>query len=306
MSETDSRELVADSSEMVCEYVDSGGQRLSFEPHRGVIRGVKLLGLRSQNGRRYSVAALRSAVSLYEGAKVNVNHPDRGPMAARDYRDRLGVVRNVRLEASSGLFGDLHYNPKHALAQQLEWDAEHTPQNVGLSHNVLAKTRRDGEGVLVEAITRVQSVDLVADPATTSGLFEGRAAKVATDPPAGESDDLPDESLEETNAQLREQLDQLRAEQESVQRRERLERLMAAHGVPQGAGEPVVTDVFLESLDRASDEDAARIIGDRARLVEWARSRQGPVSKEQPSPVVRRRDQATTSADFVRAITRKQ
>jgi thioesterase domain-containing protein len=43
---------------------------------------------------------------------------------------------------------------------------------VGLSHNVLANTHREGEQLFVESIVHVQSVDLVADPATTGGLFE--------------------------------------------------------------------------------------------------------------------------------------
>jgi hypothetical protein len=66
----------------------------------------------------------------------------------------------------------LHYNPQHALAGQLEWDAEHSPESVGLSHNVMAQTTKRGEHTVVEAITRVLGVDLVADPATTRGLYE--------------------------------------------------------------------------------------------------------------------------------------
>ena len=47
---------------------------------------------------------------------------------------------------------------------------------MGFSHNVEARLGRRGERVVVEAITRVQSVDLVADPATTRGLFESATA----------------------------------------------------------------------------------------------------------------------------------
>ncbi|MGO9597438.1 MAG: hypothetical protein ACLP7Q_05395, partial [Isosphaeraceae bacterium] len=54
-------------------------------------------------------------------------------------------------------------------------DAEHAAENVGFSHNVEARTSRRGDRVVVEAILRVQSVDLVADPATTRGLFESAA-----------------------------------------------------------------------------------------------------------------------------------
>jgi hypothetical protein len=161
-------------NESLQEFVDSRGVSLRVD-REGVLRGVKLLGPHSRNGRRYLPEALAEAVSLYEGAKVNVNHAHSGPLAARDYRDRIGVIRAVEARAD-GLFGDLHFNPRHALAEQLLWDAEHAPENVGLSHNVQARTRRDGEQTVVEAIVHVQSVDLVADPATTQGLFESEAA----------------------------------------------------------------------------------------------------------------------------------
>jgi hypothetical protein len=159
-------------TEVLQEFVDSRGVTLRVDRAAGVLRGVKLIGLESLNGRRYRPEALAAAVSLYEGAKVNVNHPKEGPLAPRDYRDRLGVIRGVEFRSEEGLFGDLHFNPKHAVAEQLAWDAEHNPRNVGFSHNVLARLTRDGAQSLVEAITHVQSVDLVADPAATRGLFE--------------------------------------------------------------------------------------------------------------------------------------
>jgi len=76
---------------------------------------------------------LARAVALYEGAKVNVNHPKGHPRSPRDYQDRIGQVRNVtarihsgntgeasrysgQANADEGLFGDLYFNPKHALA----------------------------------------------------------------------------------------------------------------------------------------------------------------------------------------------
>ena len=159
-------------SETLQEFVDSRSQRLRVDRAAGIIRGVKLLGLASRNGRRYRENALVEAARLYEGAKVNINHPKGHPLSPRDYQDRLGEIRGVEFRGGEGLFGDLHFNPKHALSEQLMWDAEHAPQNVGLSHNVLARTTREGDETAVEAITKVQSIDLVADPATTAGLFE--------------------------------------------------------------------------------------------------------------------------------------
>lgn len=159
-------------SEQIQEYCDSRGVRMRVDRESGVLRGVKILGLKSRNGRSYLPGALRQAAALYENAKVNVNHPKGHPASPRDYQDRLGQIRGVELRPDEGLFGDLHFNPKHALAEQLVWDAEHAPENVGFSHNVEARTARRGEEVVVEEISRVQSVDLVADPATTRGLFE--------------------------------------------------------------------------------------------------------------------------------------
>jgi len=152
---------------------------VTVDREKGVIRGVKLLGLSSRNGRRYSENALAEAVGKYEGAKVNTNHPKGSAFTPRDYQDRLGAVHNVQHRKGDGLYGDLHYNPKHPIAEQLAWDAENAPGNVGLSHNVQGKTAKRGNEVVVESIGRVQSVDLVADPATTSGLFEHECVTLA-------------------------------------------------------------------------------------------------------------------------------
>ena len=147
------------------------GLRIDRAAHR--LRSVKILGFTSTNGRTYELEAVRRALPLYEGARVNINHPAGAAAGPRDYHDRLGVLVDVQLDEGQGLFGDLFYNPKHPLAEQLLWDAEHAPHNVGLSHNVLARTARRGDRTVVTEIVAVVSVDLVADPATTRGLFEG-------------------------------------------------------------------------------------------------------------------------------------
>lgn len=157
--------------ESLLEYTDSRGATLAVDRETGVIRGVKILGAQSRNGRVYPHETLVKARELYEGAKVNVNHPKGSPTSPRDYQDRIGLIRNVSI-AEGGLFGDLHFNPRHGLAAQLEWDAQHAPENVGLSHNVTARTSQRDQRTIVEAITRVVSVDLVADPASTHGLYE--------------------------------------------------------------------------------------------------------------------------------------
>jgi hypothetical protein len=301
-------------SELLQEFVDSGSQQLRVDRELGVIRGVKLLGLSSRNGRRYRETALAEAASLYEGSKVNVNHPKGHPLSPRDYQDRLGVIRGVQLRPGEGLFGDLHFNPKHGLSEQLMWDAEHASQNVGLSHNVLARTSRRGDETEVEAITKVQSIDLVADPATTRGLFEqtepcARAGSSST--PAGAVDrpahevlevrsgkwdqltleqlqllrpDLMQEIEEAQEAQLQDvrgHLDLLAAREAAAQRRERISQLLLEHELPlpqskDESARRIVSDHFLQTLMTASTDDAVRrLVEERAALVHSARDWRG-------------------------------
>ena len=193
-------------TDMLQEFCDSRGVAMRVDAAAGVIHGVKVLGLESRNGRSYLPEALAEAARLYEDAKVNVNHPKGNPAGPRDYQDRIGTIRSVAPRPGEGLFADFHFNPKHALAEQLIWDAEHAPENVGFSHNVEARLgRRDGR-VVVEEITRVQSVDLVADPATTRGLFES-------------SEQVDDDGIQEQTAELvrlRQEIERLAALVEQV------------------------------------------------------------------------------------------
>lgn len=270
-------------SELLREYVDSRGVTVEVDRQAGVIRGVKILGLASRNGRVYRSEALEEAVPLYERAKVNVNHPKGAPNAPRDYQDRLGVICNVVLRPGEGLFGDLHFNPKHALAEQLIWDAEHLPENVGLSHHVEARTRREGDQVVVEAILRVQSVDLVADPATTRGLFESGDVAASRPLPSAwtvedlrrERPDLVEALSRETAAELsrlREELGRLQEAEAAWRKRQRVEQLLKEYQLPeperaQGWARLVVSPAFVQTLLDSPDEAAMRrLLEDRAAL----------------------------------------
>lgn len=285
-------------NEVLQELVNSRGVAMRVERDRGIIRGVKLLGLESRNGRRYRPIALASAAALYEGAKVNVNHPKGNPLAARDYQDRLGSVRNVSV-CEDGLFGDLHFNPKHALAEQLAWDAAHAPENVGFSHNVEARTSREANQIVVEAILKVQSVDLVADPATTRGLFESAGESALQG--QGAADELHEAVAHHTAekpaaeiAALRAQVDRLQACIAVHERREVARRLLREFKLPDpealgGTANSIVSELFLETVLSAADERAMRaIVQERADAIAAARkpprsvaSPSRPVSREQ-------------------------
>ncbi len=268
---------------MLQEFCDSRGVSMRVDRQAGVIRGVKLLGLESRNGRTYLPEALAQAAPLYEDAKVNVNHPKGNPNGPRDYQDRIGTIRGVAVRPGEGLFGDFHFNPKHGLAEQLMWDAEHAPENVGFSHNVEARVGRRGERVVVEAITRVQSVDLVADPATTRGLFESAAAvQEDTAAPLTLDDlrrDYPQlvESIGQEQAaeieRLRQEVERFAALEAAHQKRSVVRRLLGEFNLPDPeVNEPwtrtIVSEQFVESLLAAPDEPAMRaLVEERAKLV---------------------------------------
>jgi hypothetical protein len=248
------------TTETLQEFVDSRGLPLRADKTKGVIYGVKILGGQSRNGRLYPSETLSQAAGLYEEAKVNVNHPKGDPNAPRDYQDRIGTVRNVVARRDEGLFADFHFNPKHVLAEQLLWDAEHSPENVGFSHNVEARVARQGDRVVVEAITRVRSVDLVADPATTRGLFESQ------ENPAGDPNDG---ELE----RLRGEVERLRLQEESRNRRDAMETALREFHLPQpDATDPLQRAItsrrFVELLLASGDRQTMReLIEDRSVLV---------------------------------------
>jgi hypothetical protein len=297
-------------TDILQEYCDSRGVAMRVDRPAGVIRGVKVLGLESRNGRSYLPDALAQAARLYEGAKVNVNHPRGNPAAPRDYQDRLGSIRGVAMRPGEGLFADLYFNPKHALAEQLIWDAEHAPENVGFSHNVEALvSRRDGR-LVVEAITRVQSVDLVADPATTRGLFESQAATDAEKTDGAKSAQSPaaDNLQEQADelARLRQEVERFRALEERRQRREQVAALLGEFGLPDPhAADPLAKTVsserFVESLLVVDAATARAMVEDRARLVRalnGAKSRPLSVEQHLLAPAAPR-----DAKSFVEAIT---
>ena len=150
-----------------------GDKPFKVDRDAGVIHDVKIIGLSSLHNRDYPIEVLTKAKPLYEGAKVYIDHPSKEKQAtSRSYRDGFGEIRNVR-ETADGLRGDLHYNRKHALAEQVAEDAERFPGQFGLSQNADGSARKNGKRWVVESIDEVFSVDVVGRPATNKGLFEG-------------------------------------------------------------------------------------------------------------------------------------
>ncbi len=305
------------TDERLQEYASSRGLALRVDRTQSLIRGVKILGLESRNGRSYMPEALAAAAALYEGAKVNVNHPRAAAAAPRDYQDRLGSICGVSFRSGEGLFADLHYNPKHALAEQLAWDAEHAPEHVGFSHNVEARTAQREGRTVVEAILTVQSVDLVADPATTSGLFEAAAAT-----PAGQPTRDPDQVQEDATVALDEvtRLEQTVVQlRQAARRRERLDEAAAClrqRGLPSlddtsSLAHTLLDEDFRAELAAAESRQAVvKLVEQREQLIaaaatwhEQRRQSTRPTSREQrlvDAPLL----EAADARQFVDCISR--
>ncbi len=138
----------------------------------GVIHGVLVCGTESANGRQYPWGAgLTCDPAVYEGRPVNCDH---GKAATVDRR--LGWLANVRVGSDGRPRADLHVLTSHPMAARVLEAAERNPSLFGLSHVAVARTRMDRGTEIIEAIQSVESVDLVADPATTRSLYESTNA----------------------------------------------------------------------------------------------------------------------------------
>ena len=170
-----------------------------------VIKGVKILGTESKNGRSYTPECLRKAAGLYENAKVLCNHDHTD--SDRAIGDVFGRLKNVTLRGD-GLYGDLHFLKSHPMSERVIEAAERDPSLFGLSHVADGDGRNVGGKFVVEEIHEVFSVDLVSSPATTAGLFEsvGSGNSYAQALGRWREDDDPMErhlQLEESNRQFR-------------------------------------------------------------------------------------------------------
>lgn len=159
------------------EQLAQGQKRI--DPDAGVIRGVKVLGLESANGRKYLPDAIKKAVKLYEGAPVRTDHPARAG-DGRKSAEVFGWLQDARVAEDGCLYADLYVLTKHERAACVFEAAAKNPKLYGLSHNIACESKREGQIDVISEITEVFSVDLVADPATTNGLFEGKHVATKT------------------------------------------------------------------------------------------------------------------------------
>src|SRR5262245_30925546 len=152
----------------------------------GVIRGVKVLGSASRNGRTYPPALLAERYAAYEGAQVYADH-DYSQLKtgkARPLTSWGGVLRGATFRGES-VFADLHCLKETDAGKIILEAAARCPDKFGLSPMHLIESKKTDGGEVVTAILEVWSVDAVTRPATTRTLFEAEEAMPdETAPPA--------------------------------------------------------------------------------------------------------------------------
>jgi hypothetical protein len=171
----------------------------------GIIRGVKVLGLISDNGRQYLPSAVKAAQKMYEGVKVNIDHPAHAD-DSRSATDRFGKLINIHFVEGEGLYGDLEFLTTHPMAARICEAAERMPDAFGLSHNAQGEGDEKDGIFVVSKIVEVRHVDVVADPATTKSLSESIKKEPAMEPEKKMEADMmapePKKTMEADNAEF--------------------------------------------------------------------------------------------------------
>lgn len=153
-------------------YESAFTRPLPVDRERGVIPGVKVLGWKSKNRREYLKEAAQKAVTdgLYEGVPVYFNH--QAGTGDRDALAKLGRIRAPQVR-DDGVYGELHYNRKHPMAEAVVEDAERGLGIYHLSHDADKGKYELRDGIeVIQEIARVYSVDIVGEGATVSSLSE--------------------------------------------------------------------------------------------------------------------------------------
>lgn len=148
----------------------AAGQQV-VDPVSGVFERLLAITANSKKGTVYSDSMLDRIVVLAPGRPININHVS--PGERRPLQDRIGQIDRAWREGHrvwiSGSF-----NPYHPLFNQIVHDANNHPKNLGFSIDSRGNSTSVGGKKIVTSIDVLLSVDLVANPAATSGLLESR------------------------------------------------------------------------------------------------------------------------------------
>lgn len=174
------------------------GESANFDEDNMVVTGVSVLGPVSKNQRRYPVEVQEAALPLFEGAKAYLNHPTSKEMSdPRRVQDLIGEHKNIRMSGDM-TYSDLHLIDNATVREHLVPIIKNKPHLVGNSIVVRGNSIREKDGwEKVTKILAVRSIDVVAEPATTHGMYESESQT----PPSEDTMDLKKLTLEELRAE---------------------------------------------------------------------------------------------------------
>ena len=167
------------STRTITAYESAVGEGFRLEPSDGTgpgyARGIAVCGRSSLNGRDYPDDVRDRDKAVYENAQVYIDHM----VGERKVREWFGELQNVRTRVSDRkTIADHHYPKQSNFTLEYEERAEKFPRSLGFSHVAVCEMGRGKGGrEVVEGIKRVESVDLVARPATNTGIHESHRIK---------------------------------------------------------------------------------------------------------------------------------
>lgn len=249
-----------------------------FDKEKKIIENVALLSKHSANNRTYTDECLSGAVVLLEGAKCYADHDKSGD--TRSVKDLIGVYKDIVYEGEK-VKGSLHLlNDGSEISNKVLAIVEQMPELVGNSISARGRYHREDGKDIIEELTKVNSVDIVTDPATTSSLFE--SIKDITENKEDKKMDYKDvkkddlkikrndiyeailkegkESRNDEVKDLKKKVDEFEVKETVQKKKENVQKILKEAEI----NEDLVTDTFVETLNEAKDEEAVKaLIEDR-------------------------------------------
>jgi hypothetical protein len=168
--------MAGTTTQRLTERVAAPFAEVRVDREKGVVYGVLLCGTESDNGRSYPWGrGLTHRLGTYEGRPSNCGHG-----VERPEDRRIGWFENEHTDPQGRPRADFHVLKSHPMAERVMENAERKGRAYGLSHVATCKTRTERGRVVVEDVVSVETVDVVADPATTRGFHEHRTGATVT------------------------------------------------------------------------------------------------------------------------------
>jgi len=254
---------------------------VQIDKEKMVINRVALLSSISANKREYTENCLAKSVNLLEGAKCYADHDLSGK--TRGVRDLIGIYRGVVNEGKK-VFGNLHIlNDGGEMSQKMLAIVEQMPDIVGNSISARGKYHIENGIDIIEELTKVNSVDIVTNPATTSSLFESIEEIKEEEENNMDLKNLtlpelkiarPDihesilkegkDSRDDEVKKLKEDLDEFEVKEKVNERKAKVLTILKEAKI----SDTLVTPIFLESLNAIDDSDQASHLKSIKEMIE--------------------------------------